>query len=666
MAKPSKASKFFRNLLTVLLVVIILCTLGINLLFKDDSSAPFIFGNGFYIMQQANIQDVDYGVLVISDKNKISEIQAGNVVLCLTSYDDFKEVLRVQEITQEDGVTYYVVKSDDIDDTPKKLSSDKIVAKCTYTNAAMGKLIAFVKSWKGIAILVGGCGIILVWLYVSSYKQKREEELREAREEEERKARANQANQNRNRQRRPNPNGGNRNGEGSNRPKNSNGNNPNRRPKSQNPNGNTNHQGDNTRSRNRAIAVTQLSEEESVKQRENVSNMVGSELTVDNQAKEITREFNSAEVVVSQSTNLEAIRIHESGQPVYSSENVHSPNMEQKAVEIKKALSQNEIEDTDVKPIIKTDETVNTSAPVAPVVPVVAETPQEPIKPVETPKEDNNTPIEPIKPIQQEQEVAKPTTTEPVRKKIVGIEEFNDTMIVIPTDIPKSESKPQAQEVQAVQEVQKAQEVPAVETPETIPATLADTVEEKVETVENKVETKVEQVAEKVETPVATPAPVQPVAQEQTPVQETPKPVQETPKQVQETSKPVQKSKTTTAQKSTPKKNSKLSNIDKLINDEDNFLDNLFENESSTSDNVKVSDDLLDALLNSIPSTHADTTATVTESVPTTNVAKTSTTKTTHHKKSSSSTHKSTSKKVDDTSFDELIKAIEKEKHSNK
>ena len=186
MAKPSKISKFFRNLLTVLLVVIILCTLGLNLLFQNDNSAPFIFGNGFYIMRQVNILDVSYGDVVISNKNKISEIQPGNVVLCLTSYDDFKEVLRVQEIVQEDGVTYYMVRSDDVDDQPRKLSADKIIAKCTYTNSILGSVIGFVKSWQGIAVLVGGSGIILVLMYLTSYSAKHEEELREEREEEER------------------------------------------------------------------------------------------------------------------------------------------------------------------------------------------------------------------------------------------------------------------------------------------------------------------------------------------------------------------------------------------------------------------------------------------------------------------------------------------------
>lgn len=585
MAKPSKVSKFFKNLLTVLLVVIILCTLGLNLLFKDNNSAPSIFGNSFYVMQQVNMLDVSYGDIVISDKNKISEIQPGNVVLCLTSYDDFKEVLRVQEIVQEDGVTYYVVKSDDIDDTSRKLSADRIVAKCTYTNSILGHIVKFCKSWIGIAILIGGSGLILVLMYVSYYVKSRAEELRE---EEERRARASQ---NRNRQRRPNPNNNNNNnnngeprphnGESRNNPNRPKNPNPNRRPK------NPNHVNPNEPVKahgSKPIAVTQLSEEESIRQRENVSNMVGSELNSNTQAKEITREFNSAEVIVSQPTNLEAIKIHESKKSNYTLESVHSPNLEQKAVEIKKALSQNENDEANVKPII--DSTPKGDAQIS----EKEVTIQEPIKPIE--------PIEPIK----EPEPPKPETinvstnnTDTVKEppttnhEVINYDgdgNIKDTIIVIPTEFKVSDKQ-----------------------------------------------------------------------EEKTKVDTT------TPMQTKQPAKPTQK----TIRKTAPehKQPSKISNIDRLINgDDDNFLDDLFKGKETTnSSSAKVSDDILDELLNTIPSTHQENV----EPVKSEN-SKPVTKSTTHRKPThkGSTVHRPINNKTDDTSFDELLKAIEKEKNSIK
>ncbi|MGN1411683.1 MAG: hypothetical protein ACI4WH_04130 [Oscillospiraceae bacterium] len=560
MAKPSKISHFFKNLLTVLLIIVIICTLGLNLLFQNDNSAPFIFGNGFYVMRQINMTDVNYGDVVISNKNKISEIQPGNVVLCLTSYDDFKEVLRVQDIVQEDGNTYYMVRSDDVNDQPRKLSSDKILAKCTYTNSILGKIIEFSKSLLGIAILVGGSGIILVVMYLASYSAKYQEKLRE---EEERKA-----NQIKRNQKRPNNDGENRphnNENNPNRAKNPNGN-PNRRPR---PNNDTTiGANEGVRNRQKPIQVTQLSEEESIKQRENISNMVGSELNNDSQGKEITREFNSADVVVSQPSNFEAIKIHEREQkPKKYPDSVHSPNMERKAVEIKKALSQTDVDDNEVKPM-----TSKVQEPqVKPIEPPIQKNvepipPIEPIKPLDEPKPVENAKsevVEPVKPV-----VSQPKKEEPI----------SDTIVVIPTSLEKDNQ-------------------PKVENP--------------IETVKK-----------------------------------------EKPKPSKPTSKP-------TRPKST--------NIDKLLN-EDNFIDNLFNDETPKSNSVKVSDDVLDELLNSIPSTRPVEDTPVKPIKP---EVKKPVHKSTTHKKSTktttTTTHRpSNTKKVDSTSFDELLKAIEKEKNNIK
>lgn len=374
MAKPSKVSKFFRTLLVVLLVLIILITVVINVAFLKTSNAPELFGTSIYIMQQDNMKEVHQGDAVISSSKEIENLKVGNTVLCLTSpANDFKEVLKLINITQEDGATYYYVRADkETDADALKLTEDKIIAKCLMTNSSLGKAIGFAKTTVGIIVLVlVPCAILLIMKITSDLSERAEEK----KEEELIKSKKNDTNN------------------------------------SKKSNKNVKHKPDNNsnsvskekitqhkskkdtnfddievpkRTANKQISVKTLSEEESIKQRENVSNMVGSELEK-NTSDAKTRAFDSTDVKVSSMKNVDAIKIFEE-EDNSTDETVHSPNMLEKANKIKQNLSNaHQYQDDETKPVMAKTSNV-----------------EEPSKEVPTPKDKEPIKTEPSKTITSE------------------------------------------------------------------------------------------------------------------------------------------------------------------------------------------------------------------------------------------------------------------------
>jgi hypothetical protein len=522
MAKPSKTSNFFKKFLSVLLVLIVVVAVAINVLFLKKTSAPF---NSIYIMQNTNMDSVQYGDAVLASPSKVSELQAGNVVLCLTSFDgEHKEVLKLIDITQEDGTTYYYVRSDEeTNDEALKLTEDKILAKCLWTNSSLGSAITFAKSTTGIIVLVAiPCVILLAMNIASNVAKKkeleREEELRKSTKKKKKK--------------KPQPED--TEDEEEEAPVS----------KSKGKKSTEDLQEDEHKSTIKPIAVKQLSEEESVKQREDVSNMVGSELNT-RSAKEITRTFNTDELKVAPMKSSSAVRIDEEPQ---IEESVHSPNMNEKANQIRRNLSNTLTDETDITPVETTPKTAKVEPLVVPLVataPKVEDTKPTETKPVETPKEDITKAVE-------------------------------DAVVIIPE----------------------------------------------------------------------TEKPTEPTT---TPVETTTAPTT--------TNTDVDTTTTTTPAVETTTNDSF---------DEDDFLMDIIGSEdNTTSTNSRVSDDLLDELLNSIPTStpKQEVKKSTPVETPKKSTKKTTTTKSATH--SASHTSRRT-KVVDDTPFDELIKAIEKEKNGIK
>lgn len=370
MAKTNKVSKFFKTLLTVLMVLIILLTIVINIAFSKSTSAPSIMGHSIFVVNSNDViyytqkdstgnvivgedgQPVQYeiksGDVVISDANKVGELAVGNIALCLTSYDEeFKQVLRVMDITQENGVTYYTVKADN-SESSFRLTQDKIVAKCTDSYSGLGNYINFVKSVVGIIILIGVPCLVLFIMGISNTIAQRKEEERE--EEERQKAKKKATNNAKAKQQKSHTES----------------------VPAKKPEISTN----STKKDRNNIAVKTLSEEDSIKQREEISNMIGSELNTNRNSVEKTITFDNSTVTVSKSTNLNAIKINEDeSTPKNERDDVHSPNMNEKANKIRQALANNVFDDEPKPTKTEPKETVST--------PIIAE------EPVATPEPKN-------------------------------------------------------------------------------------------------------------------------------------------------------------------------------------------------------------------------------------------------------------------------------------
>jgi hypothetical protein len=510
------------------MVLIIVFAFAVNIAFRRSSSAPF--NNSIYIMQQTDMNDVQYGDAVISSASKVSELQAGNVVLCLTSYDnEYKEVLKLIDVTQEDGTTYYYVKSDqDSVDDALKLTQDKVLAKCLWTNSSLGKVITFTKSTVGIAVLVAlPCIVLLIMFIGSTVAQQKEAE----KEEELRKSNAKKA-----KKRKSKPSEESKPAEPvEDAPK------PKDEPK---PSKKVDPDEFFSKPANKPIPVKTLSEEESARQRENASSMVGSELS--SATIKLDSDFNSDSVKVSPMSHIDAVKIE--NEPATMDEDVHSPNMTEKANQIRQALSNDGVSNGTV------DE------PVVAVVPTA--TPSTPTTPVAK--------SEPAEPTPSEEVVA--TTTEPVQA-----EPSTPTKDAIDVDAPIIFNGTESAGTTA-----------------TAPTTTTSTPT----------------------TPAAT--------------------------------------STYTS-----------SRVDDF--DEDDFLEDIFGTASrETSKASKVSDDLLDQLLDSIPSSNRSTESVKKASATAAPKKVSTSTKSDRRTTKPVTKHHKATKVTDDTSFDELLKAIEKEKHGNK
>jgi len=396
MTKPSKVSKFFKTLLVILLVLIIFIAIVINIAFLKTSNAPELFGTSIYIMQQDNMKDVAEGVAVISKSNEIDTLEVGDTVLCLTSpANDYKEVLKLINITQEDGSTYYYVRADTEDDADAlKLTEDKIVAKCLFTIPNLGKFISFARTTVGIIVLVlVPCAILLI-IKITSDVEERKEQKKE--DEQLRKSKESNANNSMKSKKNDKPRTDN-NGSNSANKKNTTTNKPKK-------DSNSDNMDISNKTPKKQIAVKTLTEEESIKQRENVSKMVGSELSKTTSDSK-TRTFNSTDVKVSSMKNVEAVKIFEE-EDTSTEETVHSLNMLEKANKIKQNLSNaHQQQDDETKPVMANVSNV-----------------EEPSNEVKTSKPEIKEPTksEPIK--------AEPTKVEPSQDS-----NLEDAVVIIPT-----------------------------------------------------------------------------------------------------------------------------------------------------------------------------------------------------------------------------------------
>ena len=152
--KKVSAFAVIEMILIILLVLVMAAMIAFNFLFKNKDTPVSVFGLNFYITKDVKMQPkIPKDTFIIAKKSEIPNIVENSVILCYVG--DFTTLIRVKEIQQEAGKTYYVVKFDTDDDTKTfRINEDAVISKAVRQDEILGKVLNFATSTVGIIIAV--------------------------------------------------------------------------------------------------------------------------------------------------------------------------------------------------------------------------------------------------------------------------------------------------------------------------------------------------------------------------------------------------------------------------------------------------------------------------------------------------------------------------------
>lgn len=137
----------------VILALIMIAMIAFNFLFKNKTAPVDILGTSFYHTKAVTmLPKIPQNTLIIAKASEIDSIVEGSVVIC--KIGDNTVLIRVKQIQQEEGQTYYVVKFDSAGDQEYRIERDAVIAKAVQQSETMGSLINFASSTPGIIIAV--------------------------------------------------------------------------------------------------------------------------------------------------------------------------------------------------------------------------------------------------------------------------------------------------------------------------------------------------------------------------------------------------------------------------------------------------------------------------------------------------------------------------------
>lgn len=152
--KKVSAFAVIEMILIILLVIVMAAMIAFNFMFKNKDDPVSVFGLNFYITKDVKMQPkIPKDTFIIAKKSEIPNIVENSVILCHVG--DYTTLIRVKEIQQEEGKTYYVVKFDTDDDTKTfRISEDAVISKAVRQDEILGKVLNFATSTVGIIIAV--------------------------------------------------------------------------------------------------------------------------------------------------------------------------------------------------------------------------------------------------------------------------------------------------------------------------------------------------------------------------------------------------------------------------------------------------------------------------------------------------------------------------------
>lgn len=165
--KKISAASVIEIIFIVILVLVMTLMLAFNFIFKKDNPDASIFGLKFYNTKAVNmLPDFPKNTVVIAKASEIKNIKENSVILC--RFDESVALIRVVEVGQENGETYYRVKFDTAPSSNTvRIESDAVIAKAIWQINGLGSFLEFATSAVGIVIAVVIPLIFIIAIQVS-------------------------------------------------------------------------------------------------------------------------------------------------------------------------------------------------------------------------------------------------------------------------------------------------------------------------------------------------------------------------------------------------------------------------------------------------------------------------------------------------------------------
>lgn len=177
---------FLRGLITVILILILVVSVGINILFYSDDRSPKFDFSGyhytFFLNNCAELEHIGVGSLIKADHK--SAPRENTYVLC-TIGSGYKTVLCLSEKTEnENGSVSYTVRGDKNGSTISyQIPESKIIGTVLTKHDMAGDVIRFARKTSGIVSLMAIPSFLLIFLSIigiRSNKSRYEDELLES------------------------------------------------------------------------------------------------------------------------------------------------------------------------------------------------------------------------------------------------------------------------------------------------------------------------------------------------------------------------------------------------------------------------------------------------------------------------------------------------------
>ncbi|MBR0484525.1 MAG: hypothetical protein IJJ69_07095 [Oscillospiraceae bacterium] len=174
--KTKKRGSLFSGLLVFVLLVLVACTVAVNLIFNNDR-VPRVAGYYLYMQESDDMEPaVPAKTLVAAEAAVISELHEGNKVLCYLSDGTLalRNIYKIEET--DDGTINYYPGTATEQGTDLVIPRTNIFAVCVWASPELYWYIDFATSVNGLmAFLVAPCVLLILMLLIHIARNNSEE-----------------------------------------------------------------------------------------------------------------------------------------------------------------------------------------------------------------------------------------------------------------------------------------------------------------------------------------------------------------------------------------------------------------------------------------------------------------------------------------------------------